>query len=98
MITSGGVGAGSGRSWGLAVAHVMADCAKVATSCGVRLYHIKSPEFDSVSSHGRGSQPAIAVGMNGSGLLKVAWFHVHCPAAERVENGSIPFTACGAKG
>src|SRR5580700_4164792 len=86
MSTSGGVGGGSGRSSGLAAAHAMAACARVATSCGVRLYHIKSPEIDSVSFHGRGSQPAIAVAMNGSGLLWAACFHVHCPA------GSIPFT------
>ena len=64
--TRGGLGAGSGRNCGLAMAHAMASCVNVATPWGARLYQIKSPEVGSVSLHGRGSQPAIAVGISGS--------------------------------
>lgn len=60
--TDGGVGEGSGLSCAFALVQAMASLTKVATSSGGRLYHRRFPVLGSVSFHGRGSQPAMAVG------------------------------------
>lgn len=61
--TSSGVGEGSGLSSGLELVQAMASLTKVATSWGVRLHHMSSPVFGSVSFHVRGSQPVMAAGI-----------------------------------
>src|SRR5512137_906817 len=87
MNTSGGAGEGSGRSCGFRLAQAMAEQTRSVTSPGLRRNQAGG------TYHGRGSQPVIAVGTKGRGLVSEAWPHLHRPASARIENGCSPLTS-----